>query len=145
MEKLNPKFRIDIRPVQWSTFLDASDRKILPMFTLGWQADFPDAHNFVFPMLHSQGNYPTLQGYENAEIDRLIEQAISETDLEKRKELYSEILALAYEDVPHLVLIDKLNPRVQRTWVKGWYHNPAFPDAPSASEFYTIYKEAAGM
>jgi len=145
VEKLNPKFRIDIRPVQWSTFLDASDKKILPMFTLGWQADFPDAHNFVFPMLHSQGNYPTLQGYENAEIDRLIEQAISETDLEKRKELYSEILALAYEDVPHLVLIDKLNPRVQRTWVKGWYHNPAFPDAPSASEFYTIYKDANGM
>ncbi len=145
VEGLNPKFKVDIRPVQWSTFLDASDKKMLPMFTLGWQADFPDAHNFVFPMLHSQGNYPNQQGYKNSEIDQLIEQAISETDLEKRKELYSEILALAYEDVPHLVLIDKLNPRVQRTWVKGWYHNPTFPSSPDASEFYPIYKEATGM
>jgi len=145
VEKLNPRFKIDIRPVQWSTFLDASEKKMLPMFTLGWQADFPDAHNFVFPMLHSQGNYPNQQGYKNPEIDRLIGQAILETDLEKRKALYSEILVLAYEDVPHLVILDRVMPRVQRTWVKGWYHNPTFPDAPRASEFYPIYKEAAGM
>ena len=142
VEKLNPKFKIDTRPVQWSTYLDASEKKMLPMFTLGWQADFPDAHNFVFPFLHSRGNYPNQQGYKNPEIDRLIEQAISETNLEKRKELYSKILALAYQDVPHLVLLDKLDPRVQRTWVKGWYHNPVFPDSPRGSDFYPIYKEA---
>ena len=145
VEQLNPKFKIDIRPVQWSTYLDASKNKMLPMYTLGWAADYPDAHNFVFPMLHSLGNYPDQQGYKNPEIDRLIEQAIAETDPEKRKELYSTILALAYQDVPHLVLIDKLDPRVQRTWVKGWYHNPVYPDSPWGSNFYPIYKEATEM
>jgi peptide/nickel transport system substrate-binding protein len=145
VEKLNPKFKIDIRPIQWSTYLDASQNKMLPMYTLGWSADYPDAHNFVFPMLHSLGNYPDQQGYKNPEIDRLIEQAIAETDLEKRKELYSEILALAYQDVPHLVILDRVMPRVQRTWVKGWYHNPVFPNSPVASEFYPIYKDATEM
>ncbi len=145
VEKLNPKFRIDIRPVQWSTYLDASQKKMLPMFTLGWNADFPDAHNFVFPFLHSRGNFPDQQGYENAEIDRLIEQAISETDLEKRKELYSEILALAYEDVPHLVLLDTVDLRVQRNWIKGWYYNPIIPDSAGGGDFYPIYKDASGI
>ncbi len=145
VEKLNPKFKIDIRPIQWSTYLDASQNKMLPMYTLGWAADYPDAHNFVFPLLHSLGNYPDQQGYKNPEIDRLIEQAISETDLEKRKALYSEVLVLAYQDVPHLVILDRVMPRVQRTWVKGWYHNPVFPNSPVASEFYPIYKDATGM
>ncbi|MCH6570473.1 MAG: ABC transporter substrate-binding protein [Acidobacteria bacterium] len=145
VERLNPRFKIDLRPVQWSTYLSASQKKMLPMFTLGWAADFPDAHNFVFPMLHSRGNYPAQQGYKNPEIDRLIEQAIAETDLEIRKELYSEILALAYQDAPHLVVLDTVDLRVQRKWVKGWYHNPVLPDSAGGGDFYPIYKDATEM
>ena len=45
------------------------------------------------------------------------------------------------DDVPHLVLIDTTRYRTQRSWVKGWYHNPIFPDSPYGSYFYPIYKE----
>ncbi|MDA2933107.1 ABC transporter substrate-binding protein [Acidobacteria bacterium AH-259-D05] len=144
VEKLNPKFKIDIRGLQWSTFLDSTEKKMLPMFILGWVADFPDAHNFVFPFLHSQGNYPHQQGYRNPEIDRLIEKAISETDMKVRKALYSQILALAHQDVPHLVVLDTVELRAQRSWVKGWYHNPVIPESAWAGDFYPIYKEVAG-
>lgn len=144
VEKLNPKFKIDVRPMQWSTFLDAQINAKLPIFTLGWNADFPDAHNFAFSFLHSQGAFPVRQGYKNTQIDRLIEQAVAETNLEKRKKLYSRMLALGHEDVPHLVLIDAVKYRTQRNWVKGWYHNPVFPESPYSSYFYPIYKEGPG-
>ena len=145
VEKLNPKFKIDIRPVQWSTYLDAYKNKMLPMFTLGWGADFPDAHSFTFPFLHSLGDFPLQQSYKNPEVDQLIEQAISETDLGKRKELYSTILALAYEDVPHLVILDTVDLLVQRSWVKGWYYNPVTSDSSGVGDFYPIYKDATEM
>ena len=145
VEKLNPKFKVDIRAVQWSTYLDAYKSKKLPMFTLGWGADFPDAHSFVFPFLHSLGDFPSQQGYENSEVDRLIEQAISETDPGKRKELYSTILALAYKDVPHLVVLDTVDLLVQRSWVKGWYYNPVTSDSSGVGDFYPIYKDATEM
>ncbi len=145
VEKLNPKFKIDIRPVQWSTYLDASQKKMLPMYTVGWGADYPDAHNFVFPMLQSLGNYPDQQGYKNPEVDRLIELAISETDPGIRKELYSTILALAYEDVPHLVILDTVDLMVKRSWLKGWYYNAVTSDSSGVGDFYPIYKDATEM
>ena len=145
VEKLNPKFKIDIRAVQWSTYLDAYKNKRLPMFTLGWGADFADAHSFVFPFLHSLGDFPLQQSYSNPEVDRLIEQAISETDPGKRNEVYSTILALAYEDVPHLVVLDTVDLMVKRSWVKGWYYNAITSDSFGVGDFYPIYKDATEM
>jgi peptide/nickel transport system substrate-binding protein len=143
VESLNPKFRIDVRPVQWAQFLDAYKSSKLPIFMLGWQADFPDPHNMAFPNMHSRGDYPVSQHYANAKADRLIEDAIAETELDKRKQLYFKLQELEYEDVPHLVIDDAYRYRTQRDWVQGWVHNPIFPDAPYGSYFYPMWKGAA--
>ncbi|MBI3551360.1 MAG: ABC transporter substrate-binding protein [Elusimicrobia bacterium] len=141
VESLNPKFRIDVRPIDWPAFLDGQRNSKLPIFLLGWNADYPDPHNFAFPMVHSQGDYPHNQHYANAKADKLIDQALYETDIVKRKQLYAQVQAIEYDDVPHLVIQDTVRFRTQRDWVKGWYHNPIFPDAPYASYFYPMYKE----
>ncbi len=141
VESLNPKFKIDIRAVEWPTFLDAQKDSKLPIFVLGWNADYPDPHNFAFPLLHSQGDYPPYQHFKDAEIDRLVEQARLETDPEARRRLYYKLQAREYELVPHLNIVDDLRYRTQRSWVHGWVNNPIFPDAPYGSYFYTIYKK----
>jgi peptide/nickel transport system substrate-binding protein len=141
VEALNPKFRIDVREVEWPTFLDAQKASKLPLFVLGWNADFPDPHNFAFPLLHSKGDYPPYQHFKNAEMDRLIEEANSETSMAKRKPLYFKLQELEYEEVPHLIIVDEMRYRTQRDWVQGWFNNPIFPDAPYGSYFYTIYKQ----
>ncbi len=141
VEGLNPLFKIDVRPIQWPTFLDAQNSHKLPMFALGWNADYPDPHNFAFPFMHSKGNYPVEQNYRNPEADRLVEAGIRETVLAKRKEIYKKLLRLEYEEVPHLVIIDSVRFRTERTWMKGWYNNPIFPDAPYGSYFYVLSKE----
>jgi peptide/nickel transport system substrate-binding protein len=141
IEGLNPKFKIDVRAVEWPTFLDAQKASKLPIFVLGWNADYPDPHNFAFPLLHSRGDFPPYQHFKDPEMDRLIEQANSETSPTKRKQLYYQLQALEFEEVPHLNLVDQVRFRPQRDWVKGWVNNPVFPDAPWGSYFYSIYKQ----
>jgi peptide/nickel transport system substrate-binding protein len=144
IEKLNPKFRIDVRPVEWPAFLDAYKASKLPIFIIGWQADFPDAHNFAFTMMHSMGDYPATQHYSNPKADELVNAAIAEIDPEKRRKLYVKLQEIEYDDVPHLVIVDSVRYRVQRDWVKGYIHNPIFPDAPWGSYFHSLSKGPGG-
>ena len=141
IESLNPKFKIDVRAVEWPTFLDAYKASKLPIFVMGWNADYPDPHNFAFPLLHSKGDYPTTQKFKSPEFDRLVEEGNSETNLAKRKVIYAKLQDLAFEEVPQLYLVDAVRYRTQREWVKGWFHNPIYPDSPYGSYFYTISKE----
>ena len=141
VESLNPKFRIDTRGIQWSTYLDLSNSSKLPMFVLGWAPDFPDPHTFAHPFMHSQGNYPRLQRYKNAEADKLVESAMVEQDPKKREKAYFRLQQIAYEDCPTLFILNAVSFRTQRKWVKGFEYNPMFSDSPYTSPYWKIWKE----
>lgn len=140
IESLNPRFRIDVRAVEWPAFLDAYRGSKLPLFVMGWHADYPDPHNFAFPLLHSKGDFPATQKFKDPEFDRLIEEANAETDPARRNPIYARLQKLEFEAVPHLVIVDAVRYRTQRDWVKGWFNNPIFPDSPYGSYFYTLSK-----
>jgi peptide/nickel transport system substrate-binding protein len=144
LESLNPKFQVDIRPIDWPAFLDASHAGKLPLPVLRWGEDYPDPHDFAFPLMHSEGTYPLVQRYRNPEADKLIEQAVRETRLPQRKALYRKLIALEHDDVPHLVVVDQVAYHTQRTWVRGWRFNPNYPDAPYGGYFYPLSKTATG-
>ncbi|MGM0445926.1 MAG: ABC transporter substrate-binding protein [Bacillota bacterium] len=132
LEQINPKFDIDTRAVQWSTFLDESARGTLPLQIGGWLADFPDPHNFVQPFLHSQGYYGAKRGENYAEwarenVDPLIDEGIVELDSAERTELYREVQNIAHEEAIDVWLDQPFSSRIQRDWVKGWYFNPMRP------------------
>jgi peptide/nickel transport system substrate-binding protein len=141
VESINPKFQIDTRPIQWSTYLDLANNSKLPMFIMGWAPDFPDPHNFAFPFLHSNGNYPRLQRYRNAEADKLVTAAMTETDAEKRRAMYYRLQQIAYEDVPSLFILNSVLYRTQRSWVKGYVYNPIHPDSPYSCPLYYLSKD----
>jgi len=140
VESLNPKFHVDVRVLQWSTYLEQSDQSKLPMFTAAWAADYPDPHNFAFPLFHSSGYYPSKQGFKNAEMDALIEKAARTLDDAQRVKLYARLHALWDEEVPNVLIAEGYRYRAQRTWVKGFKLNPIFPDSPYNSYYYDIYK-----
>ena len=142
IEALNPKFKVNVRPMQWSTFLEQSQNRKMPIFFANWAADYPDAHNFVFPYLHSGAYFPTKQGYSNAEIDKLIDEAVTIYDVKKRERLYRRLQLLVDEDISIVPLDDGFRYRTQRKWVKGWVFNPIWPaDTPYGSEYYLLSKE----
>lgn len=124
IEKLNPKFRVDLRGVDWASFLDKAQRRLMPLFARGWLADYPDAHNFVYAFYHSAGRYPSAQGYANTELDAMIEKAAVEPSSAKRVGMYKKILAKGYDEAPAIFTVHPAGVYGMRTWVHGFVDNP---------------------
>ncbi|MBI3564821.1 MAG: ABC transporter substrate-binding protein [Elusimicrobia bacterium] len=124
VERLNPKFRIDLRGVDWANFVDKGQRRLMPLFARGWIADYPDAHNFIYAFYHSQGRYPSAQGFADPELDRMIEAAVAEPSPAKRAALYKKVLARGSEDCPALFTVHPAGVYAMREWVKGFVDNP---------------------
>jgi len=125
LEALNPKFKVDVRGVTWAQYLSLYRQSKLAMWIIGWAADYPDPDNFVTPFMHSTGTYAKAQGYNRPEVDKLIQDARNETDTAKRRAIYYNLMKIAYED-PITLYLQPTGFITMRTWVRGWYNNPAF-------------------
>lgn len=136
VEKLNPKFQIDLRGVTWPAFLEKTARRQMPMWARGWVADYADAHNFYFPFLHSQGRYALSQGYSNPAVDVLIEQAVAETNQAKRNALYKAVHNLMHEDAMQIYTVHPTGLWAMNKSVKGFVDNPVY----MGIYFYPMYK-----
>jgi len=144
IERINPKFNINVRGVQWSTYLDASVRGTLPASFGGWLADFPDPHNFVQPFLASAGYYAGRRGdtykewAEEIGINDLISEGISTTDSTRREEIYKELQQMSIDHAIDLWIDQPTGSNTRRTWVEGWYPNAMRPGV----DFYSMDKVA---
>ena len=136
VESLNPKFKIEIRPVEWAEYVRDITTGKLTMFIIGWLADFPDPHNFVYPYMHTRGTYAEWQGYRNPIVDELIRKGIETVDPVKRKRYYDQLQMIYYIDVPGIGLYQPLDRHYERDWVKGYYYNPIYP----GQYFYSFSK-----
>lgn len=126
VESINPKFRIDIRGIDWALYLEKANSKKMPIFTRGWVGDYADPHNFIFAFYHSNGRYPKTQGFKNDLIDRMIEQAVREIDLKKRKKLYEDIINTANEQAYQIYTVHPYGLIAIRDEVEGFVDNPVF-------------------
>lgn len=119
LEKINPKFNLQLRPMKSAELYKQAEQHRLPLFISGYYADYPDAHSFAFGMLHSSGYYPKAQRYSNEKIDALVEKAAATPDREKRYAVYREIVATAAADVPQVYTYQPARFSAGRVWVKG--------------------------
>ncbi len=136
VEGLNPKFHVEIAPLEWRTILRAFVRGQTPLCTIGWLADYPDPHNFVQPYYHSGGVFASFQQYANPEMDALINAGINEADPAERIKIYRDVAIFAVEDCPNLALQQGVGRHFQREWINGYYYNPIYP----ALFFYNMWK-----
>ena len=138
---INPKFKITSAGVQWSAYLKAFLTEKLPIFTIGWQADYPDPHNWAPVYMGSKGDYSGFFGeayrkFAEENVDPLLEKALKETDLEKRAALYKELTQIAHDQAISLYVYQPIAHHVEKTWVQGWYYNAMRPGA----DFYSLSK-----
>jgi len=133
--EINPLFKINIQLMGWPTILSEMVLGRLPMYSNGWQADYPDPHNFVFAYMHSKGTFANAQRYSNEVADDLIEQAISSSSQAERQMLYDQIAQLYYDEVPSIMMSQVLGVFFFRDWIQGFVHNPM----RSAYEDYAYY------
>ncbi|MBI3552461.1 MAG: ABC transporter substrate-binding protein [Elusimicrobia bacterium] len=140
VESLNPKFKVDVRIVEWPTMIDAAKASKLPVYIMGSDGG-PDPHELAFYFLYSKGNYPLRQKFADPRFDELIDEAKAEMDPQKRDLLYARLQDLEYDEVPHVVLAESGDFHVQRDWVKGFVARTAFPESSFGGYFYPLSKQ----
>jgi len=143
---VNPKFELTPVGVQWSSYLKQFLAEQLPMFTIGWLADYADAYNWAPTYLGSTGTYSGFYGkpyidFAKENTDSLIEKALKSVDPQEQKAIYEELTRIAHDQAVSLYLYQPIGIHVQRDWVKGWYHNPVVSGLPESADYFYIYKE----
>jgi peptide/nickel transport system substrate-binding protein len=167
VNSLNSKFHISTLGIPWgSTYLPQMVAGELPVFIIGWAADYPDPDNFVFPFMHSQGTFSAWQKYSNARVDALVTFGATVNDDTAayagqldvanpiplfnnagnlppdtrwpRRSTYYELQRLYFDDVPGATLVQASGRHWERDWVRGWYYNPIYP----GNDYYHLWKAA---
>jgi len=105
-----------------SSTREAARKGETDMVVRDWYADYPDADNFLSPLLASTnkgvgGNYSF---YASPDFDRLVTQARREQDEAARSALYARADSAAFADAPMLFLLFYNELYAVQPWVRGF-------------------------
>ncbi len=81
---------VDVVGLKWIELTKSLDKKSLPMFTLGWVADFPDPDAFFYSLIHSSGSANFFH-LKNKKIDSLLVLGKKENNTNYRVDIYQKI------------------------------------------------------
>ncbi|EMQ98096.1 ABC transporter substrate-binding protein [Paeniglutamicibacter gangotriensis] len=109
-------FKVDLQSTEWVTY-QKSRVTDYPAYQLGWFPDYSDADNFLSPFF-AKDNFLG-NGYDNAEVGKLINEQRVETDRDKRTELIEEIQTKVAEDLSTLPILQGAQVAVVGADVKG--------------------------
>jgi len=123
MWEQNLGVRIEVRLLDFGTFLTEIDRGNFDLFSLGWIADYVDPENFLDILFHS-GSENNHTGYANPEVDRLLEQARVEQDQGRRMSLYQQAEQIIVRDAPWIPLYHSRDSFVVKPYVRGYTGTP---------------------
>jgi len=140
---INPKFIIETRVVDWSTFLDRAGKRRIPLYVQGVWEPAGDSLLYARALLHSRGRMALRMRYSDPRADILVEEAEAAEDPATRALSLEKIQKLAREEAVFIPVAEPRGDvlRVQRNWVKGYRFSPYFPGAPETSDYYELWKE----
>ncbi|MDB4915599.1 MAG: putative transporter substrate binding protein [Gemmatimonadetes bacterium] len=92
------------------------------LFVKDWYADYPDAENFLYPLLHSAnlGVGGNVSWFSNAQYDSLVSQSRREQNEEKRNAMYRQADELAFHEAPMVFLYFYSELNAVQPWLKGF-------------------------
>jgi peptide/nickel transport system substrate-binding protein len=82
---------------------DAAKRKEHDLFFTSWGNASLDPSDIMMPAVHGGGRGNSA-GYANPEVDRLLDQAETETDMVKRRAIYLQVQQMVHDDAPWVFL-----------------------------------------
>jgi peptide/nickel transport system substrate-binding protein len=130
--RTGPPFVVNVKEIDWTTTIRGMTRRLQPLFSIGWLADFADADNFVRTYMHSFGAFCYYQSYSasngwGTEKDILVDTAVLTPDGPARQALYDQLAVMYYDDVPSTPINTPRGRRWCQYWVKGWYYDALYP------------------
>ncbi len=101
--KQNINVDLEIKTVEWGTFSEIASSGKAGLYGMSWTW-YPDPYFFLNKMFHSSeiGALGNGQGFNNPEVDQLLDDALLVSDTEKRAELYKKALKIVTEDYPQI-------------------------------------------
>ena len=116
---------VEIEQVEWATYLDELDAKALQAYAgLGWQADYPDPQDFLDSLFHSESSI-NHGNFSNDAVDKLLEEARTESDIAQRIALYHDAEQLIVEAAAWVPLwFDGEQYALIKDYVKGYQLTP---------------------
>src|SRR5215211_1123862 len=92
------------------------------MILKDWYADYPDAENFLYPLLHraNRGAGGNVSFYSNPVFDSIVTASRLELDENKRNQLYRQVDSIAFGDAPMVFLYFYNELYAVQPWVKNF-------------------------
>ena len=119
IEGLNPKFKVNILPKEWSEIIKASGQGSEAMVVTSWAPDYADPDNFVNTFYSSEGYYAPRINAKDEQIDAWIKEARSITDTTRRNELYKQIAERAKDQALYILMPGGRGVTVHRDNLQG--------------------------
>jgi len=116
------QLQVQPTPLPWKEYEQKMTSMQLGFFRFGWDADYPDADAFLYPLFHSsQIGITNLTGYSNPQVDRILNAARAETmSNEERIKLLRRAEQIILDDAPMLWLVHKEVASLVRPEIKGF-------------------------
>ncbi len=97
--KQNINVDLEIKTVEWGTFSEIASSGEADIYGMSWTW-YPDPYFFLNKMFHSSeiGALGNGQGFNNPEVDKLLDDALLVSDTAERAELYKKALKLITEN-----------------------------------------------
>jgi peptide/nickel transport system substrate-binding protein len=120
------QIQLDVRTYEFGTFFADISRGAFQFYSLRWIGgnEDPDIFEYAFHSSKFTPNGANRSFYSNPKVDALIDQARSELDQEKRKQLYAQLQRILAEDLPSINLWYLDNVLVHSQRVTGLSLNP---------------------
>lgn len=113
---------VEIRTLDFSTWLDEQGQGNFDSFMLGWLGNI-DPDDFYYAQHHSEGGF-NFHGYANPEVDELLDAGREEVDEDARKDIYDQAATMIVDDASYIYLY---NPDIINAWspvVSGYATRP---------------------
>jgi len=113
--------QMDVRSTDYNRFQDKMRRGTAQMFMWGWNADYPDAENFLFllygPNAKASDGGENAANYANPEFDALFQQMKFLDDGPEKTRLISRMVELVQRDAPWMFGYFPLSGGAYQQWV----------------------------
>jgi peptide/nickel transport system substrate-binding protein len=115
----------ELRKLDMGAFLaTVRSGKYRGLFMVGWTGDNGDPDNFVCELYSSRNPVDDTTRFKNAEVDKLCQQGLAESNHNKRVAIYQQIQKLVWEGAPWVFINSVEQVRAIRREVKGFQLNP---------------------
>jgi peptide/nickel transport system substrate-binding protein len=115
--------KVQVETVQKAYLLELTSGSQSPFFRGSWIADYPDAENYLSVFYSRNPAPPNYTRFNNAEFDRLFEQAIREENDSIRYRLYQQADQLVMDQAPVVPLWYDKAVRLVQPGVTGFEPN----------------------